>query len=43
MRERMRAEDKDACLLRDVSPMAGFLSAPQHQAVIYWERKHYAA
>ena len=43
MRERMCAEDEDACLLRDVSPMAGFLSAPQRQAVIYWERKHYAA
>ena len=43
MRERMCAEDEDACLLRDVSPMAGFLSAPQRQAVIHWERKHYAA
>lgn len=43
MRERMCAEDEDACQLRDVSPMAGFLSTPQRQAVICWERKHYAA
>ncbi|WP_167149191.1 helix-turn-helix transcriptional regulator [Actinomyces sp. ZJ308] len=42
MRERMCADDEDGCRLREVSPMAGFLSTPQRQAVIRWERDHYA-
>ncbi|MDU0349372.1 helix-turn-helix domain-containing protein [Actinomyces sp. MRS3W] len=43
MRERMCAADEDACCLREVSPMAGFLSDAQRLAVIRWEREHYAA
>ncbi len=43
MRERMCATDEDACGLREVSPMAGFLTDAQRQTVIRWEREHYAA
>jgi len=43
MRERMCATDEDACGLREVSPMAGFLTDAQRLAVIRWEREHYEA
>lgn len=43
MRKRMCATDEDACGLREVSPMAGFLTDAQRLAVLRWEREHYAA
>ncbi|QPL05124.1 MULTISPECIES: helix-turn-helix domain-containing protein [Actinomyces] len=43
IRERMCAEDEDACCLREVSPMAGFLTDSQRLAIIQWERCHYEA
>ncbi|SDN36523.1 hypothetical protein SAMN05216355_102113 [Actinomyces ruminicola] len=39
MREYMCATDEDACRLREVSPIAGFLTDAQRLAVIRWERE----